>query len=94
MEDGDVIDALLQQACAHFISHSLCSSSRLFRSEVAYTLLMTFPYSIWESHISHHRHCDFFLVLYLSFPYLLPKTTSCSILSLRQQVRLEGRMLT
>jgi len=36
MEDGDVIDALLQQACVHIISHCLRSSSRLFRLEVAH----------------------------------------------------------
>jgi hypothetical protein len=35
MEDGDVIDALLQQACAHLISQCLRSSSRLFRLEAA-----------------------------------------------------------
>lgn len=49
MEDGDVIDALLQQARAHLISHCLRSSSGLFRSEVAHTFardLSTFDLEI------------------------------------------------
>ena len=36
MEDGEVIDAHLQQARAHLISYCLRSSSRLFSSEVAH----------------------------------------------------------
>ena len=36
MEDGDVIDALLQQASIHLISLCLRSSSHMFRSEVAH----------------------------------------------------------
>jgi hypothetical protein len=35
MEDGDVIDAHLQQARAHLISRRLRSSSRVFSSEAA-----------------------------------------------------------
>jgi hypothetical protein len=49
MEDGDVIDALLQQACAHLISHYLRSSSRLFRSEVAHAFAYDPPIFDLES---------------------------------------------
>jgi len=62
MEDGDVIDALLQQACAHLVSHCLRSSSHPLRSEVAY--VFTHDSSIFD--LERHRQCFFFPVLYLS----------------------------
>jgi hypothetical protein len=51
MEDGDVIDALLQQACAHLISHCLRSSTRLFRSEVAHAFAQNQSIFDLESHV-------------------------------------------
>lgn len=67
MEDGDVIDALLQQARTHLISHCLRSSSHLFRSEVAHVFAHDLSISDLESHVDSPSTVFFFpLVLYLS----------------------------
>jgi hypothetical protein len=46
-----MIDALLQQACAHLISHYLRSSSHLFRSEVAHAFVHDLSIFDLESHV-------------------------------------------
>lgn len=67
MEDGDMIDALLQQACTHLISHRLRSSSRLFRSEVAHAFVHNLSIFDLESHVDSPSTVFFFYsVLYLS----------------------------
>jgi hypothetical protein len=73
MEDGDVVDALLQQACAHFISHRLRSSSRLFRSEVARAFAHDLSMFDLEPCRLAIRQCFFFLCCTYQSLYLLPK---------------------
>ena len=86
MEDGDVIDALLQQACAHLISHCLCSSLRLFRSEVAHAFVHDLSTFDLERQVDSPSTVFFFLCCtYQSsiyYPILL-----CLILSLDQRHR-------
>jgi hypothetical protein len=79
-----VIDALLQQACAHLISHCLRSSSRLFRSEVAHAFAHDQSIFIWRAMSARHRRC-FFCCTYqlLSITQII----LCIILSLNQRHR-------
>jgi len=87
MEDGDVVDALLQQACAHLVSHCLRSSSHLFRSEVAHAFVHDLSIFDPKSHVDSPSTVFFFLCCTYQFLYLLPKTILCLILSLNQRHR-------
>ena len=73
MEDGDVIDALLQQACAHLIPHCLRSTSRLFRSEVVHAFARNLSIFDLESHVDSPSVVCVFFVLYLNRPIYHPK---------------------
>ena len=72
MEDGDVIDALLQQACAHLISLCPRSSSRLFRSVVVHGFAHDRSIFDLESHVDSPSAVFFFL-LYLSITVYYPR---------------------
>ena len=88
MEDGDVIDALLQQACAHLVSYCLRSSSHLFRSEVAHIFAHDLSIFDLASHVDfRHRQCFSSCVCTYQSLYLLPKIILCLILPLNQQHR-------
>ncbi len=94
MEDGDVIDALLQQACAHLISHCLRSSSRVFRSEVAHAFVHNLSIFDLESHVdSPSTVCVFFRVVPINPPIYYPKDNFVLNLSSNQRHR-EGLLST
>lgn len=95
MEDGDVIDALLQQACAHLILKCLRLSSRLFRSEVAHAFAHDLSIFDLENHVDCHRQCFFSCVVPINRSIYYPRlvlnfvesaTSGKTILRLRQRL--------
>jgi hypothetical protein len=85
MEDGDVIDALLQQACAHLISHYLPSSSRLFRLAVVHAFAHNLSIFDLESHADSPSTVCFLCCVPINI-------ILCLILSLNQRNRLRQRL--
>lgn len=83
MEDGDVIDAHLQQACVHLISHSLHHLHISSARRLLMPTLMVYSCMIW-SHIDLHIDVVFHRI-FCVVPIILPKTHLCLIWSFNQQ---------